>query len=215
MIGYKAFKQDLTCRGFQYQVGVTYNMPPEEIELCKAGFHFCQYPTDVLAYYDNDNDVYGKIKATGKIITNDDKSVTNEITIMELITKDQLFQLMPNQIERPNGDKEWYLGGKRHRLDGPARERNNGTKVWYSNGLVHRLDGPAVEYADGAKWWYLDGKLHRENGPAKEVANGDREWHQNGELHRLDGPAVEHANGDKEWWRHGNFHREDGSVSAC
>ena len=29
---------------------------------------------------------------------------------------------------------EWYLNGKRHREDGPAREYASGTKVWYLNG---------------------------------------------------------------------------------
>ena len=33
-----------------------------------------------------------------------------------------------------NGDKFWYLDGKRHREDGPAVEYNNGDKSWYLNG---------------------------------------------------------------------------------
>jgi len=34
----------------------------------------------------------------------------------------------------------------------------NGDKVWYLNGKLHREDGPAREYADGTKAWYLNGK---------------------------------------------------------
>ena len=33
-----------------------------------------------------------------------------------------------------NGDKVWYLKGKRHREDGPAIERADGDKCWYLNG---------------------------------------------------------------------------------
>ena len=33
-----------------------------------------------------------------------------------------------------NGDKEWYLDGKRHREDGPAVEGASGYKHWYLNG---------------------------------------------------------------------------------
>jgi len=33
-----------------------------------------------------------------------------------------------------NGDKHWYLNGKRHREDGPAVEWSNGNKSWYLNG---------------------------------------------------------------------------------
>jgi hypothetical protein len=30
-----------------------------------------------------------------------------------------------------NGDKEWYLDGRLHRIDGPAIERANGHKEWW------------------------------------------------------------------------------------
>ena len=33
-----------------------------------------------------------------------------------------------------NGDRYWYVNGKRHREDGPACEYANGTRVWYLNG---------------------------------------------------------------------------------
>ena len=33
-----------------------------------------------------------------------------------------------------NGDKSWYLNGKLHREDGPAREYASGDKSWYLNG---------------------------------------------------------------------------------
>ena len=79
------------------------------------------------------------------------------------------------------GTKEWYLNGKYHREDGPAREYANGDKVWYLNGKCHREDGPAVEYANGDKMWFLNGKRHREDGPAIEWANGGKLWWLNDE----------------------------------
>ena len=56
-----------------------------------------------------------------------------------------------------NGTKEWYLDGKRHRVDGPAIEFANGSKYWYQDNKLHRIDGPAIEDSDGSKYWYLDG----------------------------------------------------------
>ncbi len=57
-----------------------------------------------------------------------------------------------------DGDKEWWLNGRRHRTDGPAIEWADGDKVWFLNGRYHRTDGPAIEYADGDKEWHLNGK---------------------------------------------------------
>ena len=80
-----------------------------------------------------------------------------------------------------NGEKYWYLNGKRHREDGPAHECN-GYKEWCLNDKLHREDGPAVEKADGYKAWHLNGKLHREDGPAvEEVNNSYKVWYLNDE----------------------------------
>jgi hypothetical protein len=57
-----------------------------------------------------------------------------------------------------NGDKHWWLDGKRHRVDGPAIEHADGSKRWYLHDKLHRVDGPAIEWASGGKRWYLDGK---------------------------------------------------------
>ena len=83
-------------------------------------------------------------------------------------------------ITSPDGSKEWYLNGKRHRENGPAYERPNGSKSWFLNGERHREDGPAIEQPDGSKFWYLNDKLHREDGPATEWADGTKEWYLNG-----------------------------------
>jgi hypothetical protein len=56
-----------------------------------------------------------------------------------------------------NGDKSWYINGKRHREDGPAAEYINGFKSWWSNGERHREDGPAVINSNGYKEWWLNG----------------------------------------------------------
>ena len=82
---------------------------------------------------------------------------------------------------------------------------DNGDKEWFLNGKLHRVDGPAVEYADGTKHWYLDGKCHRVDGPAIEYANGTKCWYLNDKCHRIDGPAVEDANGTKCWYLDGRL----------
>ena len=56
-----------------------------------------------------------------------------------------------------DGDKQWLLHGKRHRINGPAVEWSDGTKFWYLNDKRHRVDGPAIEGSNGSKFWYLNG----------------------------------------------------------
>jgi len=101
------------------------------------------------------------------------------------------------------GDKYYYKDREMtmlHRLDGPAVELSDGDKAWWVDGKRHRLDGPASEYADGTKAWWVDGKRHRLDGPAIEYDDGTKVWWVDDKLHRTDGPAIEYGNGDKSWY---------------
>ena len=55
MRGFKAFDKNLTCRGFQYEIGHTYEFDGEPIP-CKQGFHFCKSITECYNYYPMTND---------------------------------------------------------------------------------------------------------------------------------------------------------------
>ncbi|HBF7929040.1 TPA: hypothetical protein KOY26_001510 [Clostridioides difficile] len=92
--GYKVFNPDWTCRNFKYEVGKTYEHDGD-IEVCEAGFHFCQKAIDCFNYYsfDNKNKV-AKIEAIGLIKTDGDKSVTNKITIVKEIEWEELLNIV-------------------------------------------------------------------------------------------------------------------------
>ena len=49
MIVYKGTDKNMKCRGFQFDLGKEY--VEEEAKLCIKGFHGCEYPLDVFAYY--------------------------------------------------------------------------------------------------------------------------------------------------------------------
>ena len=74
MKAYKGFNPDMTCRGFKYEEGKTYEMPEEDVECCEAGFHACEYPLDVFDYYTPSKSVYREVEAGGKIDKSDGDS---------------------------------------------------------------------------------------------------------------------------------------------
>ena len=49
-VAFKAFNDDWTCRGFQYEVGKTYKLDGEA-EMCGNGFHACLNPIECFGFY--------------------------------------------------------------------------------------------------------------------------------------------------------------------
>ena len=63
---YKGFKRDLTCRGFQYEIGKTFEIKGN-ITCCAKGFHACEFPLEVFEYYDMLNSRFCEVEQTGDI----------------------------------------------------------------------------------------------------------------------------------------------------
>ena len=110
MIGYKGFDKDLKCRGFQYEVGKTYEIDGK-IELCERGYHFCKNISDCFRYYDQSNARFAKIEALGEVIQADDdsKCVTDKIKILEEIPREEAVR-MSNSGNRNSGN--WNSGNR-------------------------------------------------------------------------------------------------------
>ena len=88
MFGYKAFDENLCCRGFRYEIGKTYEFEGAPIP-CKQGFHFCKSIPETYIFYPKSNHTrICQIEALGDISTDDDiKYVTNKIRIVEEISE--------------------------------------------------------------------------------------------------------------------------------
>ena len=70
---YKAFDENMQCRGFQYEVGKEYDMDGD-IQCCKRGFHACESPMEVWDYYDMLTSRFAEVEQSGKISTGTDST---------------------------------------------------------------------------------------------------------------------------------------------
>ena len=66
IIAYKGFDKDFKCRGFQYEVGKTYEMDGN-IACCNRGFHACESPMKAFDYYDMLTSRFAEVEQSGKI----------------------------------------------------------------------------------------------------------------------------------------------------
>ncbi|ALY08169.1 hypothetical protein APA77_11960 [Pseudomonas aeruginosa] len=91
---YKGFKQDLTCRDYQFEIGGTYKHEGE-VEACSSGFHSCEYPLDVFGYYAPGESRFAIVKASGQLSRHDDDS---KIASATLVVEAEIS--MPTMISR-------------------------------------------------------------------------------------------------------------------
>lgn len=95
IIAYKGFNQDWTCRGYQYEVGKTYEHRGD-VKACESGFHACEYPLDVLSYYSPAVSKFAVVKMSGEISkdSDDTKIASAKITIETEIN-------LPEMVKKP------------------------------------------------------------------------------------------------------------------
>ena len=139
MKGYKCFNKDMTCRGFQYEIGKTFKHEGN-VEICGAGFHFCRKPADVFNYYSFDVDnIVCEVEASGKIEHGDDKSVCSEIKILKKLSWHEVLELVNtgknnagyrNSGDRNSGDRNsgYMNSGDRNSGDMNSGDMNSGDR---------------------------------------------------------------------------------------
>lgn len=139
MKGYKVFNSDWTCRGYQYEVGKTYEIA-ESPKCCKVGFHFCEKLADCFNYYLFDpNNKVAEIEAIGEIHFDDtnSKCCTNKIVILKELTWAEVLDMCNtgkgNSGHRNSGNRNSGKGNSGHRNSGSwnSGDRNSG---YYNSG---------------------------------------------------------------------------------
>jgi hypothetical protein len=157
--GYKVFNPDWTCRGFQYAVGQTYEMEGEPI-CCERGFHFCTDLKDCFGYYSFDpNNKVAIVEALGAIDTEDGKSCTNKITIVEEITWEEVLRL----VNTGKGCSGLCNSGDRNSGDWNSGNWNSGNwnsgdwnKTSFSSGVFNTNEAKILMFNKPSDWTFRD-----------------------------------------------------------
>ena len=148
MIGYKAFDMDLKCRGFQFEVGKTYETgrAKDDLKLCSdTVFHFCRELHKIereSAYHISSSRVC-EVIAEGDIVADDGKYGTNKLTILREIPREELNEYnCCNSGDYNSGD---YNSGNCNSGDYNSGDCNSGN--WnsgdYNSGFFN-TDSPHV-----------------------------------------------------------------------
>ena len=153
MRGYKFMKSNMTCNGFQYEVGKEYTLD-DKLLICKNRHHFCQNPFDCLSYYDNikgDKRLF-LVEALGEVITENDKSVTNKIKIIEVIPNIEKF--FDENIN--NFEVDYYKLISNQKLSEEFIEKHKDKVNWSYISIHQKLSESFIEkYIDKVDWWYI------------------------------------------------------------
>ena len=142
MIGYKAFDMELKCRGFQFEVGKTYDtgIADEKLELCtKSVFHFCREINRIecVSGYKLSKSRVCEVVAEGSVVSSDDgKFGTNRIMILRELTREEIEKYGNcNSGNRNSGNRnsgDWNSGnrnsGNRNSGDRNSGDWNSGNR---------------------------------------------------------------------------------------
>ena len=122
----KGFDGDLKCRGFQFEIGETYDTGANDnnLSLCSNSvFHYCKSLQQVHDFYNvNDTNRFCEIEVLGAEISDDEKCGSNKIKILQEIVGEELNVL----CGRINGNTGLFNTGDMNTGDRNTGYRNTG-----------------------------------------------------------------------------------------
>ena len=127
---YKAFNSDLTCKGFQYEVGKEYHHKGK-LEVCLSGFHACERLVDCFHFYpfNKTETRVTEVLVWGKVAYEDigDKLCASNIKVVRELAWSEVLSLCNsgdnNTGNRNSGNRN---SGNRNSGDCNSGSRNSG-----------------------------------------------------------------------------------------
>lgn len=86
---YKGFDKELKCRGFQFEIGQTYEIDGSP-KLCEKGFHACDTLKEVYAFYPKSDSRFCEVELLGEVVNGEDKAVGSGIRIIRELTREDI-----------------------------------------------------------------------------------------------------------------------------
>ena len=143
----KGFDKDLKCRGYQFEIGKTYEIKlPDgyeftEYDLCSDKvFHYCNSLKDVHGYYSvnpSEHNRFCEIEVLGKEVTDGDKCGSNKIKIIREIVGEEL-NILKGLI---NGNTGLFNSGNCNSGNYNSGCRNSGNRNSGNYNSGHRNSG--------------------------------------------------------------------------
>ena len=148
MKGYKAMNEDMTCRGFRYELGKTYEIDGD-IKLCEKGFHFCRDIASVFHYYERLESRVFEVETSGSI---EEDPIGEKLCCQKIRIVREVKGIELNRIIYGDGDGDGYGDGDG---DGDGNGYGNGDGNGYGNGYGNGDgDGNGYGYGYGNGYGY-------------------------------------------------------------
>ena len=196
MRGYKMMESDMTCLGFQYEIGKEYSLEGK-LEICENGFHFCENPFDCLEYYDNiegDKRLF-LVEALGEVITEGDKTVTNKIKILEEIKDIEKF--FDENMNNFKVDRFWI--SKKQKLSEDFIKKYSDKVYWYNISIYQKLSEEFIDKHINKVNWYLISEYQKLSESFIEKHNNKVDWYRISEYQKLSEEFIEKYIDKVEW----------------
>ena len=110
MRGYKGFDGDLSCKGYQFEVGKEYI--ETKAECCKQGFHFCEKLTDVFGYYPLALSRFCEVEGGGMTDVKGDKVAVTELKIIRELSIKEVLETCLEEAKVKKTDNSISTSGK-------------------------------------------------------------------------------------------------------